>query len=65
MLGGNIPGATQTLSIALYDQVQEFNYAAANRTALVLVGFAIVALLTIYLLPGVSKTDGKRVEVVQ
>jgi molybdate transport system permease protein len=65
MLGGNIPGATQTLSIALYDQVQEFNYAAANRTALVLVGFAIVALLTIYLLPGVSKADGKRVDVVQ
>ena len=65
MLGGNIPGATQTLSIALYDQVQEFNYAAANRTALVLVGFAIVALLTIYLLPGVSKVDGKRVDVVQ
>jgi molybdate transport system permease protein len=65
MLGGNIPGATQTLSIALYDQVQEFNYAAANRTALVLVGFAIVALLTIYLLPGVNKIDGKRVDVVQ
>ena len=65
MLGGNIPGATQTLSIALYDQVQEFNYAAANRTALVLVSFAIVALLTIYLLPGVSKADGKRVDVVQ
>src|SRR5438874_8208679 len=33
MLGGNIPGATRTLSISLYDQVEEFNYAAANRTA--------------------------------
>jgi molybdate transport system permease protein len=33
MLGGNIPGATRTLSIALYDQVQDFDYAAANRTA--------------------------------
>jgi molybdate transport system permease protein len=65
MLGGNIPGATQTLSIALYDQVQEFNYAAANRTALVLVGFAIVALVTIYLLPGVSRVDGERVDVVR
>jgi molybdate transport system permease protein len=65
MLGGNIPGATQTLSIALYDRVQEFNYAAANRTALVLVGFALVALLTIYLLPGVGKVDGKRVDFVQ
>src|ERR1700736_2762955 len=27
MLGGNIPGATRTLSIALYDRVQEFDYA--------------------------------------
>jgi molybdate transport system permease protein len=65
MLGGNIPGSTQTLSISLYDKVQEFNYAAANRTALVLVGFSIVALLTIYLLPGVGKAGGRRVDVVQ
>jgi molybdate transport system permease protein len=64
MLGGNIPGATQTLSISLYDNVQEFNYAAANRTALVLVGFAIVALLTIYLWPGVSKVDGGQIDIV-
>ena len=48
MLGGNIPGATQTLSIALYDRVQEFNYAAANRTALVLVALSLAALLVIY-----------------
>ena len=48
MLGGNIPGATQTLSISLYDQVQEFNYAAANRTALVLVAVSLAALLVIY-----------------
>jgi molybdate transport system permease protein len=65
MLGGNIPGSTQTLSISLYDKVQEFNYAAANRTAVVLVGFSIVALLTIYLLPGVGKADGRRADVVQ
>ena len=48
MLGGNIPGATQTLSIALYDQVQDFNYAAANRTASVLLAFSLVTLLFIY-----------------
>jgi molybdate transport system permease protein len=48
MLGGNIPGATQTLSISLYDKVQEFNYAAANRTALVLVAISLAALLVIY-----------------
>jgi molybdate transport system permease protein len=48
MLGGNIPGATRTLSIALYDQVEEFNYAAANRTALVLVAFSLVTLVVVY-----------------
>lgn len=48
MLGGNIPGATRTLSIALYDQVQDFNYAAANRTAALLLGFSLITLLAIY-----------------
>ena len=48
MIGGNIPGATQTLSIVLYDQVQDFNYAAANRTAALLLAFSLVTLLLIY-----------------
>jgi molybdate transport system permease protein len=56
MLGGNIPGATRTLSISLYDQVQDFNYAAANRTALLLLGFSMAALLVIYLWPGHNRT---------
>jgi molybdate transport system permease protein len=53
MLGGNIPGATRTLSISLYDQVQDFNYAAANRTAELLLAFSLVALLGVYLLPSI------------
>ena len=65
MLGGNIPGATRTLSISLYDLVQDGNYAAANRTALVLVAFAIVALMVIYLLPSVRKTDGRQADIVR
>ncbi len=48
MLGGNIPGATRTLSIALYDQVQDFSYAAANRTAGVLLAFSLVTLIIVY-----------------
>ena len=36
MIGGNIPGVSRTLSLALYDQVAAFDYAAANRTALFL-----------------------------
>lgn len=48
MLGGNIPGATRTLSIALYDEVQDFNYAAANRTAAMLLAFSLVTLIIVY-----------------
>ena len=65
MLGGNIPGATRTLSISLYDLVQEGNYGAANRTALVLLGFATAALLAIYLLPSLRKMDGRQADVVR
>lgn len=48
MIGGDIPGATRTLSIAIYDQVQDFSYGEANRTALLLLGFALAALLLLY-----------------
>jgi molybdate transport system permease protein len=48
MIGGDIPGATRTLSIAIYDQVQEFSYAAANRTSLLLIAFAALALVLLY-----------------
>lgn len=49
MLGGNIPGATRTLSIALYDQVADFNFEAANRTALLLLGISFASLLLVHL----------------
>ncbi len=48
MLGGNIPGATRTLSIALFDQVQDGRYAEANLTAGVLLGVAFAGLLVLY-----------------
>jgi molybdate transport system permease protein len=48
MLGGDIPGATRTLSIVLFNQVQNFDYAAAMRTAAVLLGMSLVALVAIY-----------------
>ena len=48
MLGGDIPGVTRTLSISIYDQVQELNYAAADRTALLLVAISFLALLVVY-----------------
>ena len=48
MVGGNIPGITRTLSINIFDQVQDLNYSAANTTALVLVVIAFVLLSLIY-----------------
>lgn len=48
MIGGDIPGATRTLSIAIYDQVQDFAYPEANRTALLLLGFSLTALILLY-----------------
>jgi molybdate transport system permease protein len=64
MLGGNIPGATRTLSISLYDLVQDGNYAAANRTALVLVVISLAALVLIYSRRGVSEGALRRGELV-
>jgi molybdate transport system permease protein len=48
MLGGDIPGATRTLSIVLYDQVENFDYASAGHTALLLLGLSALALAAIY-----------------
>jgi molybdate transport system permease protein len=64
MLGGNIPGATRTLSISLYDLVQDGNYAAANRTALLLLAFAMLALTVIYLVPSLRRS-GRQADVVR
>lgn len=40
MVGGNVPGVTRTLSVAVYDDVQALDYEAAGRTALALLAFA-------------------------
>ncbi|HYA35298.1 MAG TPA: molybdate ABC transporter permease subunit [Candidatus Binataceae bacterium] len=48
MVGGNIPGVTQTVSIAIYDDVQALDYASANHMALILVAFSFVTLSITY-----------------
>jgi molybdate transport system permease protein len=50
MVGGNIPGVTRTVSIAIYDQVQSLDYAAANKTALLLLLFSFAVLSVVYAL---------------
>ncbi|HJV52316.1 MAG TPA: molybdate ABC transporter permease subunit [Noviherbaspirillum sp.] len=50
MIGGNIPGVTKVASIAIYDEVESLNYAAANFYALVLFAVTFAILLTVYVL---------------
>ncbi len=49
MIGGNIPGVTRTLSIAIYDDVQALNYEAAHRTSLLLLAVAAFVLWVVQL----------------
>ena len=44
MMGGSIAGETKTVSIAIYDSVQAFDFSAAGNMSLILLLFAISAL---------------------
>jgi molybdate transport system permease protein len=50
MVGCNIPVKTRVVSIAIYDQVETLDYAAAHQLSLVLIGFAFVTLFGMFLL---------------
>ncbi|MDM7457097.1 MAG: ABC transporter permease subunit [Tepidimonas sp.] len=43
MLGGNIVGRTETVSLAIYNHVTDGNFACANELSLLLAGLAAVA----------------------
>src|SRR5712672_620085 len=48
MVGGNLAGVTRTVSIDIYDRVQSFDYASANRMGLVLLVISFVVLSIVY-----------------
>ncbi len=52
MIGGNIPGETQVLSVAIYDHVEMLEYNQAHFLAAGMLGFAFVVLVSLYLLNG-------------
>lgn len=52
MIGGNIPGATRTISILIFDQVEALDYAGANHAALLLLGLCFALLAALYGLRG-------------
>lgn len=48
MIGGNIPGETRVLSIALYDYVESLQFAEAHRLAGGMVVFSLALLFLLY-----------------
>ena len=48
MIGGNIPGQTQVISIALFDHVETLEYGQAHQLSLLLLGFSMSMLVLIY-----------------
>lgn len=48
MVGGNIPGETRVISIAIYDQVESLNYAAAHQLSAILLVFAFAVLFAMF-----------------
>jgi molybdate transport system permease protein len=50
MVGGNIPGRTRTLSVAIFDHVEALEYGAAHRTAGLLLAVSFVVLAVVYAL---------------
>lgn len=48
MVGGNIPGVTRTVALAIYDDVQALDYAAANEASAVLLLFSVAVLALTY-----------------
>jgi molybdate transport system permease protein len=49
MIGGSLPGSTRVVSVQLYDHVEALDYGAAHGLAGVLLGFAFLTLLLLYL----------------
>lgn len=50
MIGGNLPNSTRVASIAIYDEVEALNYAAANFYSGVLFCLSFIILLVVYLI---------------
>ncbi|MBD3642088.1 MAG: molybdate ABC transporter permease subunit [Marinobacter sp.] len=52
MIGGNIPGETKVLSVAIYDHVEALDYTSAHWLAAGMLAFSFIVLLSLYSLNG-------------
>ena len=58
MVGGNIPGETRVISIAIYEHVETLNYGDAHSLSAGLIVFAFLVLMFVY-----TRRRGGRINV--
>ncbi|MEM7278430.1 MAG: molybdate ABC transporter permease subunit [Pseudomonadota bacterium] len=52
MVGGNIPGQTRVVSVAIYEHVEALDYASANQLSLILIAVSFTVLLGVFVQNG-------------
>jgi len=60
MIGGNIPGQTRVLSVAIYDHVEAGEFVQAHWLAAGMVTFALVVLVSLYVVNRPLRPDAQR-----
>ncbi len=58
MVGGNIPGQTRMVSIAIFDHVESLEYAEAHLLSAMMLAFAVIVLTLVY---GINRRFGVKV----
>lgn len=58
MVGGNIPGETRVISIAIYEEVETLDYATAHLLSGLLLALSFAILLALYTLNGRDRKRG-------
>ena len=61
MIGGNIPGETRVLSVAIYDHVEAGEFSDAHRLAAGMVAFALIVLVTLYVVNRPRRDDAEAI----
>jgi len=59
MVGGNIPGQTRVISIAIYEHVETLNYTDAHILSAGMLLFSFIILLFVYTLNGRFPIHGR------
>ena len=58
MIGGNIPGETRVVSIEVFEQVENANYATAHELSAILLAISFLILVTVYAVNRSSRLGG-------